>query len=161
MQTKISFGLFLICYVCLSSLISANPVKITNDHSHSGFGYYNTCPESPDGQKIAYTKMLDYSSSDRHAEYPAELWICNRDLTGHEKIFDISGCSNHNFSRNVWIDNRTIALHDQGTNKVYIIDIIKKSVKFSVAAKDIGHNVVNGQLLLGDAGSIAGIYTFD
>ncbi|MDZ7723558.1 MAG: discoidin domain-containing protein [candidate division KSB1 bacterium] len=82
-------------------------------------------------------------------------------MTGHEKIFAISGCSNHNFSRNIWIDDKTIVLHDQGANKVYIIDINTKSVKFSVNAKNIGHNVFNDKLLLGDAGSVDGIYTFD
>jgi len=104
-MNKSSIILLLCIIFSGSNLLLANPKKVVNDNSHSGYGYYNTCPESPNGQKIAYTKMLNYSGSDRSAEFPAELWICNRDLSGHEKIFNISKCSNHNFSTNVWIDN--------------------------------------------------------
>lgn len=155
--------IIVLAVLCGLSSGLANPIKVVNDDAHSGFGFYNTCPESPDGQKIAYTKMLDYSGDNRYASYPAELWICNRDLSDHEKVFAISGCVNHNFSNNIWIDNHTIGLIDDAAKKVYLIDINTKSVKYGpFSATSIGHNVVNNTLLIyGSPGAERGIYAID
>ena len=135
------------------------PVKVNLDGSNACFSFYNTTPESHDGTKIAFVKFLSFPVSDRSEKVPAEIWICNTDLTGYQKLIRINDIAVHNGARVQWIDNRTIAYED---DSIRIIDV--KGEPLAVMSGRIGHHPHKGRILYAaqdEETKIATIYEYD
>ncbi len=114
------------------------------EKSQSGFSYYGTSPENPSGTMICYVKFNERPIGRRTK--PAELWVCNSDLSGYEKLIDLRKCGNHNTARMQWVDDRRIAYMDG--RQVFVIDAVSKKNVLGPFDGKIGHNVYNGKILV-------------
>lgn len=91
----------------------------------SEFGYYNTCPESPDGTKIAYV-VYDGKPGIKGGT-PGGLYLCDADLTHHVKIRDIAKISWHDGANVMWVDNDTIAYTDRPPGKGTLTFLVRRN----------------------------------
>ena len=87
------------------------PVDVFGAASSSGFSYYGTSPESPDGTRVTYVVY--------HGDGSQELRLCNRDLTCHRKLADVK-IGIHNGAKAFWIDNQRLAYVSDGLR---VIDV--------------------------------------
>lgn len=110
------------------------------------FSYFNTTPESPDGQTIAYIRCIK-EPVPVSAKVPAELWVCGRDMNVHRKITDIQKISVHDGAETQWIDNNRIALFDNLKLRVVDVQTGKDLLDKTLVASEIGHETFNGRLL--------------
>ena len=76
-------------------------------------------------------------------EIPAELWVCNSDLSNHRKIISINPIDAHNGARVQWVDNQTIAYSD---DKIRVVDL-NGTAMITAVDGDIGHQAHNGKIL--------------
>ncbi len=118
------------------------PVMVGFDESSTTFSYYHTSPENPDGTRIAYVRFLSFPKTGRSEKVPAEIWVCDADLTGHRKITSIHDIAVHNGARVQWIDNKTLAYQD---DSIRIIDLEGESM--AVMSGRIGHQPHNRCIL--------------
>lgn len=110
----------------------------------TGLSYYNTCPESPDGQQVAYVKF-DANANEEGKGASGSLWVCDANLSVHEKLCDIGSLSYHNGASVQWVDNQYLAFMDGGNIKV--LDVRTGQVVYGPFAGSIGHEVYQGKLL--------------
>ncbi|MCK5208574.1 MAG: hypothetical protein KAQ79_11150, partial [Cyclobacteriaceae bacterium] len=110
---------------------------------NSSFSYYNTTPESPDGNNIAYVKFLAETSENRSEKVAAEIWVCNSNLSNHKKIVTINPLAVHNGARVQWVNNQTIAYED---DSIRVVDLSGTSVIKAVYGR-LGHETYNGKIL--------------
>lgn len=124
---------------------SLEPVDVYDGEGSSGFSYYGTSPESPDGRRLAYVV--------HHLDGTQELRICNHDLTAHRKLADIN-IGIHNGAKAFWIDNQRLAYDSIGL-RVINVDTgkqlygpfpIKSETHFSVNNRIIFHGSVQDKL---------------
>ena len=94
--------------------------------------------ESPDGSMIVYASKPDLSES------YTELWVCNRDLTGHRKVYTLS-CMNHNGPSASFVDNDTVVFRDEtdGILSFILYDVKRNEEKSRVYGK-MGHRASGG-----------------
>jgi hypothetical protein len=122
---------------------SGNPIRVGPEDFNSSFSYYNTTPESPDGNKIAYVKFLAETKENRSEKVPAEIWVCNSNLSSHKKLVTINPSEVHNGARVQWIDNQTIAYQD---DSIRIVDLNGVSGIKAVFGR-LGHETHEGKIL--------------
>lgn len=77
-------------------------------------GSWDTPPDSPDGSKLVYLRLLEppdgYDSSK-----PAELWVCNTDGSGHYKLADDLSAGPHDGAAQRFLtDDRIIYASREG-----------------------------------------------
>jgi len=119
------------------------PVRVGPTDFSSSFSYYNTSPESPDGSKIAYTKILSMPKVERSEKVPAEIWVCNADLTDHKKVVEIHPLTVHNGARVQWLDNNSFVFQD---DSIRVVDLDGNALIKAVSGR-IGHKTFNGKFL--------------
>ena len=122
---------------------SGNPIRVGPEDFNSSFSYYNTTPESPDGNKIAYVKFLAETTENRSEKVQAEIWVCNSNLSSYKKVVTINPLEVHNGARVQWIDNQTIAYED---DSIRIVDLNGVSVIKAVSGH-LGHETHDGRIL--------------
>lgn len=136
------------------------PYLVGKTDYNTSFSYYNTTPESPDGSKIAYTKFLSSPKNDRSEEVPAEIWVCNADLTDHKKVTDLNDIAVHNGARVQWLDNNSFAYEDDSIRAINLEGLpLIKAVKGR-----LGHETFQGKILFAadDSGNqLSTIYEYD
>ena len=95
--------------------------------------------ESPDGSKIIYAKKKSLENDEM------EIFICDRDLTNHRKIFDVH-CGNHNGPSATFITDNLVVFRDgeDGLPVFRILDINTGEVKHKIFAKE-SHCAQNGK----------------
>jgi hypothetical protein len=71
------------------------------------------CPESPDGKLIVYARKNEIVGPDRAK---TEIWICDRDLSNHRKVFEVKA-GNHNGPSASFIDNSRIVFRDSASDE--------------------------------------------
>ena len=120
-----------------------SPTRVGPEGFNSTLGYYGTSPESPDGTMIAYVKLLQETEADRYEMVPAELWVCNSDLSKHRKIISLNPLVVHNGARVQWVDNQTIAYSD---DKIRVVDLDGNAVITAVDGR-IGHHAHDGKII--------------
>lgn len=136
------------------------PHKVSTGAENTSFSYYNTTPENPDGSKIAYTKFLANPQNERNEKVPAEIWICNSDLTHHRKVTAIHSIGVHNGARVQWLDNQSFVYEDDSIRAVNLDGqpLIKPF------AGRTGHEPLNGKFLFSGKNERTGfstIYEYD
>ena len=124
---------------------SGKPTRVGPEDFNSSFSYYNTTPESPDGSKIAYVKLLAETKEDRSEQVPAEIWICNSDLSSHQKVVSLNPLQVHNGARVQWLDNQSIAYED---DSIRVANLDGQSLIKAVDGR-MGHETHNGKILYG------------
>lgn len=139
-----------------SSLEPGVPVRIGPENISSCFSYYNTSPESPDGQLISYVKILS-AQNQRYDKMTGELWVCNADLTGHRKVTDLYNFNTHNGVNAQWIDNSKIAYSIEGHIK--IINLNGEDLVAPIKAFSIGHDSHSNKILYSAISKETQLYT--
>ncbi len=143
MKIAALLSLLLAFFMNASMAESPKAVKVSEGDANAGLGYYNTTPESPDGSRIAYVKWPKTPKDDQ--AHPAELWICNRNLSGHRKLTDIAKAANHNGAYVLWVDDTRIAYRDGGS--ALVVDAKTGERLHGPFGLDVqmGHNAVSGR----------------
>ena len=98
--------------------------KIPLSKATSAWGYYGVPPESPDGKRLCYAvypEAIDLARKERYPVYPAELWVCNMDGTGHRMLFKGRNSVHNGFGQS-WVDNRRIVFANEGATYVISAD---------------------------------------
>lgn len=131
------------------------PIKVSDGDSNTSFSYYNTSPESPDGKYIAYTKFLSSPKEERYEKVPAEIWVCNSDLSNHRKVVSINDIAVHNGARVQWLDNNSFAFED---DSIRAVNLDGKALIKPLKGR-LGHETHNGKILYSDYDSETGIST--
>jgi hypothetical protein len=131
-----------------------------------------TCPESPDGSRICYTRMAKLSPSVDYAGKTtrAELWVCDADFNNHRRLFEFVS-NNHNGSQGSWVDDSRFAFqswrsckkdhshimleagdwnvpdgHKHKMRDIRVIDVETGEVLYGPICAGIGHLSVGGML---------------
>ena len=102
-----------------------------------------TCPESPDGTRLVYLQ-IEKPGAEEGETVPADLWICNHDLTDHRKLIDLTmTCSGfqHNGAMAGWIDDARLVLRSTGGGQptIYVIDAETGDLCLDPVVGSLGH----------------------
>lgn len=113
--------------------------KISDYGGSTLLGMNGGMVESPDGTRIIYARKADLTKPE------TEIWICNRDLSGHKKVFDVL-CGNHNGPSATFITNSLIVFRDSadGLASFRIMDADTGEIKHKILAKE-SHCAENGK----------------
>lgn len=113
--------------------------KISDGDYSTPLGMNGGMVESPDEKRIIYARKADLEKNE------TEIMVCNRDLTNHRKIFEVS-CGNHNGPSVTFITNSLVVFRDSENNlPVFrITDIDTGEVKYKIRAKE-SHCAENGK----------------
>lgn len=148
----------------VAGLQISEPVDVHEGFGSSGFSYYGTSPESPDGRRLTYVVYPP--------DGPEELWICHCDLSDHRKLADVD-VGFHNGAKAFWIDNHRLAYVSEGLR---VIDVdtrrelfgpfeIRSETHLSVDHKIVFHGEVDGLWAVWeldcDSGELREITTLD
>ena len=89
---------------------NARERKIPLSNATSVWGYYGVSPESPNAKRLCYAlypEPIDLKRNERHVVYPAQLWVCNADASGHRKLYEARSAVHGGLSQS-WVDNNRI-----------------------------------------------------
>lgn len=113
--------------------------KISEGNFSTLLGMNGGMVESPDESKIIYARKKTLLESE------TEIFICDRDLKNHRKIFTVS-CGNHNGPSATFITDNLVVFRDgeQGLPVFRILDINTGDIKYKIRAKE-SHCAENGQ----------------
>lgn len=144
---------------------NARERKIPLSDATSAWGYYGVTPESPDGKRLCYAlypEPIDLARKERYPVYPAELWVCNMDGTGHRMLFRGRG-SVHNGLEQSWVDDKRIVFASEGAT--YVINVETGRIDFGPFKGFIpAHFAMGGKVLMypgGDSSKQQGLYELD
>lgn len=145
--------MFAVCVFALIGLVPMTPAEectvqnVAGVDTSSSFGYYNTSPESPNGERIAYV-CYKSGASVSGGFWPGELWVCDHDLANHRKVVDLAGFSPHNGAELCWIDNRRVALRDNvDTLRVIDVETGEDIIEPVHGLSGLGQNAWDGHVL--------------
>ncbi|MFO7956501.1 MAG: hypothetical protein R6X33_05335 [Candidatus Brocadiia bacterium] len=109
-----------------------------------------TCPESPCGQRVAYFRM-PVRAAESSQSFTGEIWLCDADLTGHRKLFEIEmRCAGfqHNGGNATWVDDGRLAF--RGTagpmETIFVVDAESGELLHEPIHGGIGHYAVKGKV---------------
>ncbi len=121
-------------------------IQVGKSGASTTFSYFNTSPESPNGQLIAYVRC-EKEPVPGKTKVSATLWICDRNLTNHRQVTQIKNISVHDGAEAQWVDDNRIALFDNLTLRVIDVNTGKDLLVNQLKASEIGHETYNGKLL--------------
>ena len=141
-------------------------VPIYDGPESTALSIYGTSPESPDGQRICYVRYRELSGRDWQSRADAELWVCDRDLTNHRKLFAVN-VHNHNGANAMWIDNARVAF--ESASGIHVLNVDTGEVVRGPIAGHIGNDAHDHKMLFAPGGgagtnsavSERGIYELD
>ncbi len=112
-----------------------------------------TTPESPDGTRLVYLKLQGPVGEQRRT-IPAELWICNSDLTHHRKVVDLPmTCEGfpHNGAMASWIDDHRVVCRQLTPTgpQIYVLDVDQAEVLMPPIVGNLGHYAVHHKVPFG------------
>ncbi len=105
--------------------------KISEGEYSTLLGMNGGTVESPAARRIVYARKTDLEKNE------TEIWVCDRNLENHRKIFDVN-CGNHNGPSASFITENLIVFRDSVNNlPVFrIMDIDTGEVKYEICAKE-------------------------
>lgn len=95
----------------------------------SEIGYFGTCPESPDGKRIAYVLYDGRPSVGGPKEGSGGLYLCDVNLTHHVKIRDIDRIRWEDGAAVIWLDNDSLAYLTYESGDVPVTYVVSASGK--------------------------------
>jgi hypothetical protein len=112
-----------------------------------------TTPESPDRTRLVYLKLTG-PVGERTRTVPGELWVCDFDLMGHRKVFDVPmTCAGfpHNGAMASWIDDRRVVFRQLAPSgpKIYVLDVDSGEVCVPPIVGNLGHYAAHGKVPFG------------
>lgn len=139
----------------IEELPADTPIRVGPEGFNSTLSYYGTSPESPDGNRIAYVKLLQETKVNGDEIVPGEIWVCDSDLSNHRKIISINPIKVHNGARVQWVNNQTISYLD---DKIRVVDLDGNALIPAVDG-DIGHHPHDGKIVYAAKDSETNLYT--
>ncbi|TVR53220.1 MAG: hypothetical protein EA426_18065 [Spirochaetaceae bacterium] len=140
------------------------PVPVCEYDGSSMFSWNGTCPESPDGTRVCYTR-IERPGESESVPHAAELWICDKRVSdgtttfgNHRRVFNLTFHAEgykHNGSMASWVDERTVVFrHDAadgtaaevGREFISVIDVETGKVLHGPIAGDLGHYACRGKI---------------
>ncbi len=100
-------------------------------------------PESPDGSLLVYARKRHL---DRKDDNRTEIWVCNYDLTGHRKVYEVV-CGNHNGPSATFLNNDWIVFRGQNEQQFsyfLIYDIRREQAVYGPIIAKESHRGENG-----------------
>lgn len=100
-------------------------------------------PESPDGSLLVYARKRNIQ---RGGDNRTEIWVCNHDLTGHRKVYEVV-CGNHNGPSATFLNNDWIVFRGQNEQKFgffLIYDVRREQVVYGPIVAKESHRGENG-----------------
>lgn len=132
------------------------PFLVGPEAGNSIFTFYNTSPESPDGTKIAYVKVIT-EQINRYQSLNGELWVCDNNLFNHTKITNLDNFDSHNGVEFQWIDNNKIVFFDDGLIKG--VNLLGQALFTPFEAFSIGHEPFGSNFLFSKVSNETNLYT--
>jgi hypothetical protein len=117
------------------------------------FSWNGTCPESPDGRRLAYLK-LQGPAGEGVQTIPAELWICDAGLADRRPVFEMPmTCAGfpHNGAMASWIDDcRLVFRQLTGSGpRIYGLNVDTGEQLFAPLVGALGHEAICGLVPFG------------
>lgn len=138
-------------------LAAGNPITVPlqavgPQTASSAFGFYNTTPESPDGTRIAYVRYLEEPTRPKDGR-PAELWLCDSDLSNHRRLTSIPRVAAHNGAEVLWVNNEALAFTTTWGSEPRTLRVIDATsgadqVPPVQGLTDFGHNAHEDKVLM-------------
>ena len=172
------------CILILSFVWSATQAQMLCSYDvdpeapSSTFGYFNTCPESPDGKYVAYLRYTTVPSTEKNIL--GEIWIWNRISNDRKKIATIKNPPLHDGVHLTWANNEVIVFQKGKISPIGIddySDYIDRNYDYICAANiktgkkktfelrgRLGHQAVNGKVpvsVLTPCNGYWGVYSLD
>lgn len=167
LRNTIDRVIMVVILTVITTVMSAQELKahqVGPDGMSSVFSFYNTTPESPDGQVLVYVRCKNEPYG-REEFVPGELWVCDRDLKHHRKLTDIAGTVAHNGVEAQWIDNDRIAFFDKGRIRIVATQNGKDLLTKKITCAGLGHYPFKNKILYniysGEGDGEPGIYELD
>jgi len=131
--------------------------------AQSGFSYFNTSPESPDGSRIAFVTFQS-QPDERSDDVQGALWVADTQGRNANKVISIAQLDNHNGAKQQWVDDETIAYTD-GLN-IFVVDVESGAVIAGPHPGVLGHDAHSGKILFAVHAGISttrekGVYELD
>ncbi|MDP6039436.1 MAG: hypothetical protein QGG64_12865 [Candidatus Latescibacteria bacterium] len=126
------------------------------------FGIFGTSPESPDGKRICYVRYLSVPDDEKWKKLgiESELWVCDHNLSQHNKLADLVVKPLHNGAHAFWIDDRRIAYSTR--RNIYVVDADSGTQLLGPIQGEVGHDAHDGKLLFWESGdNVHGAYELD
>jgi Tol biopolymer transport system component len=120
------------------------PIRVAPDGTNSTFSYYNTSPESPDGEMLFYVKILT-QQLERNTPLDGELRVTTTDLTEDRLVAELQNFRVHNGVNAQWLDNDRIAYYTDG--KIHIANLAGQQLITPFEAFSIGHSPFEDKIL--------------
>jgi|GEM_PF-2509058 len=120
------------------------PVSVGPEGFNSTFSYYNTSPESPDGELLFYVKILT-QQVERNTPLNGELRVTTTDLTEDRLVAELQNFRVHNGVNAQWLDNNRIAYFSDG--KIHIANLKGEQLITPFEAFSIGHSPFEDKIL--------------
>ncbi|MEX2632835.1 MAG: hypothetical protein WD267_02295 [Balneolales bacterium] len=149
--------LHLILFIAFQTLtgISGSPASInttnkiqllSSDGSATALSYFNTTPESPDGQRIVYMKF-DTNTETSKQKNPGSLWVFDKNTQRHHEICRVNWLPTpHNAAMAQWVDDRHIAFMEG--HHVKVVEIDDGNIIMGPVKGHIGHTSHQKKILL-------------
>jgi hypothetical protein len=119
-------------------------IPISEGEYSTLLGMNGGCPESPDGKLLVYARKDKLDGNDAHN---TEVWICNRELGEHRKVYEVK-CGNHNGPSATFIDTKTIVFRgttEENLSCFYILDIESCKLMYGPIVAKESHCAENGK----------------
>ena len=143
----------------VSSLVFAQHQKaqmISPENDDAVISYFQQCPESPDGKKVAFTIFCSPDSM--------ELMVKNRDDGKLTSIAKVRGQHRHSGTHPVWADNETVIYGSSTEYEVYRHNIKTGEVRKFRGGQISDYSPLNNKVLLinnNEKFGKVGIYVLD
>ncbi|OPZ08046.1 MAG: hypothetical protein BWZ10_02725 [candidate division BRC1 bacterium ADurb.BinA364] len=95
--------------------------RVSDPQRHCVHGYFDLCPESPDGMRIVYCAF----AGERRP--PAEIMVAERDGGSPRPIGPAAAADSHSGAMQQWVDNSTAAYadrHGDKRNRTQVVSIV-------------------------------------
>ncbi len=132
------------------------PIAVGPEGFNSTFSYYNTSPESPDGEMLFYVKILT-QQLDRFTPLNGELRVLTNDLTEDRLVAELQNFRVHNGVNAQWLDNNRIAYFTDG--KIHITNVDGQQLITPFEAFSIGHYPFENKILYTAVSQETNLYT--
>ena len=121
---------------------------------HAVHHYFQQCPESPNGTRVAYSVLREDGRTD--------VYVCRTDGSEQRLVATVGGQSAHMGASTTWIDDRTLAFADVASFRVHLADLGTGQTR--VLEGSVGeYSPVNGKIVFHSPGKTLprGIYDLD
>jgi hypothetical protein len=115
---------------------SSDLIQISEGEAFSLHNYFHVCPESPNGERVAYTRYPDGPHDSQSG--PAEVIVCDRNGEDQRCVGKVDRVTQHRGACPTWIDDLRLvyATKGDGEGSVCVVDVETGNSETYVAGLD-------------------------